>query len=100
MRDDTQGYYSNHGPLDGLFSANGEAEDIPVFDSFDCKGEPIGFAHPVGWIRQCNLPVRLYRITVHSEPPSGLWVCDRRTFMRLSERPEMRPDPEAFVPST
>ncbi|SIO66530.1 hypothetical protein SAMN05444166_8117 [Singulisphaera sp. GP187] len=96
MADATPTYYSPLGPQDGLFSGQDTAEDLPVFVSSCCKGEPIGIAHPVGWISDCDVSIKLFRLRIHNAPMNccdaslnDLWVCDRRIFVRFAAKVEL-----------
>ena len=96
MCDATPKYYSILGPQDGLFSGQDTAEDVPVFESSSCQGDPIGIAHPVGWINERDVSVKLFRLRIHAASLKNeaaslndLWVCDRRTFVRFAEKVEL-----------
>jgi len=92
VSDETPGFFSNHGSLDGPIAPRDMEGDLPVFASPSVQGSPIGIAHPVGWISDRNTLLQLFRLRINAVALSELWVCDRRIFVRLSERVESPPD--------
>lgn len=96
MSEEAPNYYSILGPQDGPFAGQDAAEDVPVFESSSCQGEPIGVAHPVGWISEQDVSVKLFRLKLHTTSLKNhdaslndLWICDRRTFVRFVGKVEL-----------
>lgn len=96
MSDATPKYYSSLGPQDGIYSGQDTAEDLPVFVSSCCQGEPIGIAHYVGWISERDVSIKLFRLRIHAASMkhhdaslNDLWICDRRIFVRFAEKVEL-----------
>ncbi len=78
-------FYARQGPHQGLLAYRDDLPTLDVYDAPGSDGDPIGVAHPVGWMPDLKGPAAAFRLVVGGVEVEGRWVCWDREFIPIGE---------------